>query len=185
MYNDELYHHGVKGQRWGLRRYQNPDGTRTEAGKKRAQKARSSKTKGFGAKIKSVLANRKKKKLLKKAKQAQAARELQAKLAERRKKKIASSPSLIRKHADEFTVEELQTIKKRLELDRDFAKLTQDKFNRGKDYVNSISSVLENSIKIYNGVSAVVNAYNEQSGTGAKARVLINTNPSNQKKDNS
>lgn len=32
---DELYHHGVKGQRWGIRRYQNPDGTLTEAGKRR------------------------------------------------------------------------------------------------------------------------------------------------------
>lgn len=29
-----LEHHGVKGQRWGVRRFQNPDGTRTEAGKK-------------------------------------------------------------------------------------------------------------------------------------------------------
>lgn len=33
--NDELYHHGVKGQKWGVRRYQNPDGTLTEEGKKR------------------------------------------------------------------------------------------------------------------------------------------------------
>lgn len=30
-----LYHHGVKGHKWGIRRYQNPDGTWTDAGKKR------------------------------------------------------------------------------------------------------------------------------------------------------
>lgn len=33
---NELYHHGIKGQKWGVRRFQNYDGTRTEAGKKRA-----------------------------------------------------------------------------------------------------------------------------------------------------
>lgn len=30
---DELYHHGIKGQRWGVRRYQNEDGTLTADGK--------------------------------------------------------------------------------------------------------------------------------------------------------
>lgn len=33
--NGELYHWGVKGQKWGVRRYQNKDGTLTPAGKKR------------------------------------------------------------------------------------------------------------------------------------------------------
>lgn len=31
----ELYHHGIKGQRWGIRRYQKTDGSLTPAGKKR------------------------------------------------------------------------------------------------------------------------------------------------------
>ena len=44
-YNDELYHHGIKGQRWGVRRYQNKDGTLTNAGKKRALKMQDEYTK--------------------------------------------------------------------------------------------------------------------------------------------
>ena len=34
----ELYHHGIKGMKWGIRRYQNADGSLTNAGKKRAER---------------------------------------------------------------------------------------------------------------------------------------------------
>ena len=34
-FDDEFYHHGTKGMKWGIRRYQNPDGSLTPAGKKR------------------------------------------------------------------------------------------------------------------------------------------------------
>lgn len=34
-YRDSLMHHGIKGMKWGVRRFQNPDGSYTKAGKDR------------------------------------------------------------------------------------------------------------------------------------------------------
>ena len=33
--SDELYHHGIKGQKWGIRKYQNEDGSLTPEGRER------------------------------------------------------------------------------------------------------------------------------------------------------
>lgn len=35
IFTDELYHHGIKGQKWGIRRFRNDDGSLTAAGKAR------------------------------------------------------------------------------------------------------------------------------------------------------
>lgn len=48
--NNELYHHGILGQKWGIRRYQNADGSLTAAGRKRIQKEQ---TKALISEIKS------------------------------------------------------------------------------------------------------------------------------------
>lgn len=45
MTDHELYHHGILGQKWGIRRYQNEDGTLTSAGKKRYSDGETSSTK--------------------------------------------------------------------------------------------------------------------------------------------
>ena len=49
-YYDELYHYGVKGQKWGVRRFQNADGSLTAKGRKRYSNNTTSKS---NAKVKS------------------------------------------------------------------------------------------------------------------------------------
>lgn len=47
----EVYHHGIRGMRWGIRRYQNKDGTLTPAGKKRADKMKEEYTQLTGKRL--------------------------------------------------------------------------------------------------------------------------------------
>ncbi len=41
---ENLFHHGIKGQKWGVRRFQNADGSLTSAGKKRIEKRKNNLT---------------------------------------------------------------------------------------------------------------------------------------------
>lgn len=65
--NGELYHHGIKGQKWYVRRFQNEDNTWTEAGKRRYNDGHSGSGGKFTSekkhkKIKSEVSSEKKKK---------------------------------------------------------------------------------------------------------------------------
>ena len=58
MNNEEIIsHHGILGQRWGIRRFQNPDGSLTAAGRRRAQKLKGEYKALTGKKLKGKIPN--------------------------------------------------------------------------------------------------------------------------------
>lgn len=58
MNNNELSHHGIKDQRWGVRRFQNPDGSLTAEGKIRYRKGDKPKTETIEEKKERILKSR-------------------------------------------------------------------------------------------------------------------------------
>lgn len=53
----EIYHHGIKGMKWGRRRYQNKDGTLTAEGRKRYMSDDAREAKRIGKKKVSEMSN--------------------------------------------------------------------------------------------------------------------------------
>ena len=143
LYSNELYHHGVLGQKWGIRRYQNKDGSLTAAGRKRYS--------GLTGKVRYIkdkrTYNKTKKELAK-------AREIRAKKAEL-KKEWAKDPETMRKHLNEFTDKEIQDALVKFNADRQLADLQAAKINRGLTYANNGVMLATNIAKLAQEVSKV------------------------------
>ena len=131
MDNDELYHHGIKGMKWGVRRYQNKDGSYTQAGKRRASSSNSKSGNSVGAKIKTSMANRK-------ASQHQ-------KTLQKKAKEEALKES--RKSVKDMTDEELIAKTRRLEAERNYlqakkqvAALQPKQVSKGQAFVKHVGN---------------------------------------------
>lgn len=128
---NEMYHHGVKGMRWGVRRYQNKDGTMTAYGKKRYAREMSKL-----AEQEKILKNRQKTaaKMAKLDKKKQEIEELKKKNEPdkdaKSKKPASTQPQQpVKKTVKDMTDDELRTKIARLKLEEEYTNLSKKSCN--------------------------------------------------------
>ena len=131
---NELYHHGVKGMKWGVRRYQNSDGSLTAAGRARYNLGRAVSNIGkaastVGKAVGSAYASHR------------------AKVAEQRNKKEASRP----KKVSELTDQELRQAIDRMRNEKAYNDLIRE-----RSAANSVRKGAKTAGKLLSTVGSVV-----------------------------
>lgn len=131
-----LIHHGIRGQRWGVRRYQNEDGSLTSVGKKRY----SISDKDLG-KTKSI---------------AESASKITGEAG-----KINRSISDMRRDSKKFedlskiSDQQLKERVTRLNLERQYSDLTSSKIGKGQNYVGNILDIAGSTLAITGSALAI------------------------------
>lgn len=153
--SDYIAHHGILGQKWGVRRFQNLDGTRTAAGKVRYNGADGEKQ-GIIDKVmagaKNAKLNKQRKEALEKARQAKAAK---AEYEAEKKKALESGDyKQIQKYANELSTKELQDALMRAD--------TLDRLNKSVDaHTPKQKDVWDTIDDVANKVGTATNAFNK------------------------
>jgi len=146
-----LSHHGIRGQRWGVRRFQNRDGSLTNAGRKRlgyatkgaAQtvgKAFKAGVKAGGNAVKAVKAHHE---------------EAEAKKKEKKKEKASKTRLGVMANKDLFTNEEIRKLNERFKLEDEMKMATLQK---GVEIAKAVGVIAQN-------VGTVAKAYEDVTGT--------------------
>lgn len=170
-YNEDfLAHHGTKGQKWGIRRYQNLDGSLTEEGRRR--RGYSLKPKSKGNKENSVKALVGRAKQLKAAKAESKKAEDEARKAQKEaddyKKRMDHfryHPEDMYKHRKELSPDEVNKIMENVQFDRKLADIRREEVKRGFEKVSDFSGKVKKVNDLYTTGKALYNNVAEVNNT--------------------
>lgn len=142
---DELYHHGILGMRWGIRRYQNPDGSLTPEGQRRLDR--------------------------KMTKEENKRRKKEAK-EQAKRERILKDPELLKKNIDKFTEEEVTRAMQNFAWQD---KISEIKKQRSEANWRKAEDVANKALTIGNYANAAVTFLNTPAGKELRNRLGFGT----------
>lgn len=181
MNSKEMYlaHHGIKGQKWGIRRYQNEDGSLTQLGRQR----RGISDKSITDKIKDSVKSHKEKKAAK-------SKENEAEKHEALKQYVRKHPSKLYKHRTEFSDDEIRDLTNKIRTDTALKDIRDAEIQRGWDKVQQfknnmgkIKDLADTGKNLYNLAADVNNFLVDSGKTNGKRWLKIGEKPEEKKVD--